>query len=398
MKRILFVLDTLGSGGAQKSLVNFLAAFSESGYDAQVDLLLFSSRGLFINQVPDSVHRLKPAKEISCMFESLNSVEYWTNLSIKGFLGKVFRLLSNPLIELCRPDLNDVQRLWMSWSYFIPNMKGSYDLAVGCLEGTCNYYVIDKVDAKRKILWFHSNYDDHGYNSTFDRRFFLAADRVATISDECLASLTDAFPDMQDKFIKLENITSASFIRRKANEFAPDVYTEGALNLLTVGRLMPVKGYDLLIDAAVILKELNYNFVWRCIGEGDLFESLSELIESRGLKKNVLLLGPRENPYPYMSACDVFVQTSRYEGKSIVVDEAKILCKPIIITNYATARDAIDSEVNGLICEMTPEGIARSIARLWLDRELRQRFVSQLSTGQSDVGSTIEEYAEAYDI
>lgn len=398
MKRILFVLDTLGSGGAQKSLVNYLAAFSEAGYDAQVDLLLFSSRGLFINQVPDSVHRLKPAKEISCMFESLNSVEYWTNLSIKGFLGKVFRLLSNPLIELCRPDLNDVQRLWMSWRYFIPNMKGSYDLAVGCLEGTCNYYVIDKVDAKRKILWFHSNYDDHGYNSTFDRSFFLAADRVATISDECLASLTDAFPDMQDKFIKLENITSASLIRRKANEFAPDAYTEGALNLLTVGRLMPVKGYDLLIEAAVILKELNYNFVWRCIGEGDLFESLSELIESRGLKKNVLLLGPRENPYPYMSACDVFVQTSRYEGKSIVVDEAKILCKPIIITNYATAQDAIDSEVNGLICEMTPEGIARSIGRLWLDQELRQRFVSQLSTGQSDVGSTIEEYAEAYDI
>lgn len=396
MKRILFVIDTLGSGGGQKSLINFLHELDPSASGLQVDLLMFARRGLFLGQLPNYVNVLPTPREISCMFEPFGSKEFLSGLCPKGLFGKLKRLAFKTGIQRKNPALNDIQLFWQVWKPVLPNLQGFYDIAVGGLEGTCSYYVMDKVGAQRKVLWFHNNYANHGYNAGFDHAYFERADAIATVSEECLESLKRAFPDLSGKFHILENITSRKTVESRSLEPADDARTEGVLNLLTVGRLFPVKGYDLLVGAAKILVERDIKFIWRCLGEGELADEIQRWINDTGLGECVLLMGARENPYPYMRQCDFFVQTSRYEGKSIVLDEAKMLCKPIIVTDYATAVDAIKDGETGLICEMSSEGIADAIQRLYMDHSLMMKLEDNLARSEGDCGSSVADYLEVY--
>ncbi len=398
MKRVLFVMDTLGSGGGQKSLVNFLNELSPNEQDLQVDLLLFSRRGLFLGQLPSYVNVIDPPREVACMFEPLGFGAFWQNLCPKGLYGKLKRLAVRKAQRRSRPELHDIQLFWDLWRPLIPELPGGYDVAVGCLEGTCSYYVMDKVDAKRKVLWFHNNYADHGYDAAWDRTYFQCADKVVTISETCLESLGRAFPGLENKLCVLGNITSRTLVRKRAQEPFLDVRTERGLNLLTVGRLMPQKGYEILIEAAQAIDAagLPWGFVWRIIGDGPQRAEIERSIEANELSGKVELLGLRENPYPYMAACDVFVQTSRYEGKSVVLDEAKALCKPIVVTDYQTAKDSITNGKNGIICEMNGAAVAATVLRLADDEGLRARLTADLESDTSPLGSTLDDYLDVY--
>lgn len=398
MKRVLFVIDTLGSGGGQKSLVNFLNELDPTECNFQVDLLLFSKRGIFLSQVPCYVNLINTPREIACMFESLGSFSFWRNLCSKGLYGKLKRLIVRRKQSRLHPELNDIQLFWNLWRPFIPDLPGVYDIAIGGLEGTCSYYVMDKVRASRKVLWFHNNYADHGYNAAWDRPYFKRADKVVTISNSCLESLERAFPGLGNKFCVLGNITSRMFVLKRSREAFPDTHTKGKLNLLTVGRLVPQKGYDTLLEAAELIDAANLSngFVWRIIGDGPLLSDIKRSIEVKGLVGKVELLGLRENPYPYIAACDVFVQTSRYEGKSVVLDEAKALCKPIVVTDYPTAKDSITNGVNGIICEMNGNGVAAAVQRLAGCNGLKAHLTAALESDETPLGSTLDDYLTIY--
>lgn len=396
MKKILFVIDTLNMGGAQKGLVNFLNALKGNCDGMTVDLLLFARRGAFLNQVPSFVRILEPAKEISCMYEPLGSSEFYKNLCVKGLFGKTKRILTKKRLQAKHPELNDVQLLWSVWRPLIPQLQEEYDIAVGGLEGTCSYYVIDKVRAKRKVLWFHNNYADHGYNSEFDKSYFSQADKVVTVSRSCLDSLMSFFPNFHDKLTVLENITSVDFVQRLAEEEVADAHTEGKLNLLTVGRFQSQKGYDILVDAAKRLKSADVDFVWRCIGDGELRYGIQAEINRLGLGENVLLLGERENPYPYIKKCDLVIQPSRYEGKSIVLDEARALRRPVVVTNYATAHDSVIDGETGVVCDLSGEGVAEKIVEVWQDPTFLAHIIEHLSNGGDVIGSPLRDYLEVY--
>ena len=396
MKKILFVIDTLNMGGAQKGLVNFLNSLSGNHDGIAVDVLLFARRGAFLRQVPAFVRILEPAKEIICMYEPLGSFEFRKGLCLKGVFGKAKRILTRKSLQAKRPELNDVQLLWSVWKPLIPRLQEEYDVAVGGLEGTCSYYVVDKVSAKRKVLWFHNNYADHGYNARFDKFYFGQADEVVTVSQSCLDSLNDAFPSLRSKFTVLENITSVDFVRRLSCEGVLDSRTEGKLNLLTVGRFQHQKGYDILVDAARLLRDAGVDFVWRCIGDGELRNGIKSEINQLGLDEKVLLLGERENPYPYIKECDFVVQTSRYEGKSIVLDEARALCRPVVVTNYATAHDSVVDGETGVVCEMNGRSVADGIVALWRNPGLCAHIVKRLSAEGDVIGSPLREYLEVY--
>lgn len=393
MKKVLFVIDTLGSGGGQKSLINFLNELDPKAYGLQVDLLLFAKRGLFLGQLPDYVNVLPTPKEVACMFEPLGSPDFRKNLCPKGLYGKLRRLATKSSDHSKHPELHDIQLFWNLWRPLIPDLPGEYDVAVGGLEGTCDYYVMDKVRARRKVLWFHNNYADHGYNAGFDKPYFEQADKVVTISDVCLQSLENAFPDLKGKFCVLGNITSRSTIQRLSLEYVEDAHTAGVTNILTIGRFYPQKGYDLLLDAA---ERLDLDFRWRIIGDGPQRQAIERRVKASHLDGKVVLMGLRSNPYPYIKACDVFVQTSRYEGKSVVIDEAKALCRPIVVTDYATARDAVEDGVNGVVCGMSGEAIADAVGLLMSNRGLRDSLVHELEADRGCLGSSIDDYISTY--
>jgi glycosyltransferase involved in cell wall biosynthesis len=154
----------------------------------------------------------------------------------------------------------------------------------------------------------------------------------------------------------------------------------GGLKLITMGRLTPQKGYDLLVATAKLLQDSSLDFKWYVLGVGPLQEDLNRSIAANQLENSIVFLGLKENPYPYILQSDIYVQPSRFEGKSVALDEAKLLQKPIVVTNFSTAADQIQHEKNGLVVAMDAQAIAAGILRLANDLDLQKSFASHLRT------------------
>ncbi|MFV0363056.1 MAG: glycosyltransferase [Suipraeoptans sp.] len=325
-KKLLIAMPELGGGGAEKSLVNLLNEMDEKRYE--IDLLLFKKRGSF--------------KHL-----------YLYLLKIIG------TACSNIVTGKTR------YRKPLRWKYFyrfgIGKLEKEYDIAVAFLSGEIMYFVSEKVDADIKHAWIHNDYVAAGHPEKYDYKHLRCMDKIITISDKCLSILQTKFPEFIDKCIMLPNIVSPTHIRNLANEYIPKEYNRQTSTILSIGRLSRQKGYDLAIQAAAVLIEQKIDFCWYVIGEGELESELKHQIKQAHLEENFKLLGIRENPYPYIKHCDILVQSSRYEGKSLVLDEAKILAAPIISTKYPTVGDQITDGVEGLIAEMNYISIADKI-------------------------------------
>ena len=282
------------------------------------------------------------------------------------------------------------------WEYFykpvIDGLDKEYDVAVGYLGGESTYYIVDKVNAKRKIHWVHNDYRTSGMPKKYDLKLFPKVDAVVTISEECLEILKEEFPQFQDKFYCIENITSSAVIKARAKEFIPEEYKGCENIILSVGRLSEQKGFDMAISAASKLKKKGIKFKWFIIGSGPLKDKLNDQIEKENVKDYVELLGTKSNPYPYIKNCDIFVQPSRYEGKSVVIDEAKILAKPIVATAYPTVKDQIQNDNEGIIVELNVDGIVNGIVVLCSDNVKKQQIVAYLEKQEYGNQNEVKKY------
>lgn len=373
-KKILFLNFSLHSGGIEKSLVTLLSLFDYDRYE--VDLQLFADEGLFLDRVPEQVHHLP----------SLFPGEYRKN--IREALPILLRQ-GHPLIALCRllvtfagktrGEMGDrLYRMWRIEKHFVRAPKKEYDAVVAFMEGQPIYYAVSKVRAKRKIGFIHGDYGAMGLNADLDRRYVARLDALCTVSESCRAALCKAFPGGDAKFHVIYNIISARFMRQMAEASADFGDSFTGPRILTIARLSHQKGLDLALLAAMLMKKRGYAFRWYIIGVGPEEADLKLQAKELGLSETVVFLGERGNPYPFLRACDIYAQTSRFEGKSIAVDEAMVMARPILLTDFSTAADQIDSEKNGLIVPMTPEGIAEGLQRLLSDGALRERFTAAL--------------------
>ncbi len=385
---ILLHIGGLGAGGAEKSLVSFLDTLPKERYN--VDLMLLNNGGLFRNMIPGYINIIEPPFPYNCLGISPTNWRFYIKHNPKYLIKKIYSLF-----KLKKGYLPTGQILWPLWSDEIKTNVKEYDVAMSYIEGLPNYYIIDKVKAKRKILWIHNEYTKLGYNKEIDKDYFEKADAVVTISDICKNDLVNNFPELKEKFHILENITNPILIKKMAEEDITDPLFENRqkqLTLLSIGRLYPQKNYQLAIDAAKIIKDKGIYFKWYIIGEGVLRESLEKQINNLSLQDNIILLGLRSNPYPYIKQCDIIVQSSLFEGKSIAIDEAKILCKPIVATNYPTVYDVITDKKNGLISEMAPVALAEKIITLYNDKDLSKSLSNNLKEETIDNTAEIEKY------
>ena len=150
------------------------------------------------------------------------------------------------------------------------------------------------------------------------------------------------------------------------------------------------------IDAAALLKKRGVPFEWFILGQGALRNALQKQINACGVADAVHLLGVRANPYPYIKHAQLLVQSSRFEGKSIVVDEAKILCTPVLLTEYSTARDQITDGQNGWIAAMNAEALAENISRLMAAPEQLQAVRrAQAAEGRGNTAE-VEKYKKLF--
>lgn len=371
--KIVFVLPNMNMGGAERSLINLLNEFDYNRYE--VDLFLISKNGGFLNQIPKQVNLL-PTSELYQIFANkpfqilirlfkINRLDLIWNKLIFAFLSRIIK--NSNYAE---------QYLWKYLKAFFPIQPKQYDVAIGYLEKTSNYIAMDVFKAKKKILYIHSDYKEFGMIRKFDLPFFEKANYIVTVSRNCVNSLISEFPELAYKFKKIENISSVSLIHQKANQ---KIHEDLNGSIVSVGRLVEAKAFDRAISALKILRDRNINIQWFVIGEGELRISLENQIRELKLSEYFHLLGERENPYPYINNALIYCQTSKVEGKSIAMDEAKILEKPILVTNYPTVKDQITHLENGYICNMDSNAIANGLEFMIKNPELRELFSINLS-------------------
>ncbi|QUG86581.1 glycosyltransferase [Bacillus nitratireducens] len=384
-KDVLFVINNLNCGGAEKSLISLLNTMDYSRYN--VDLFLFKHEGLFLNKIPKQVNVLEEPPEYQLF-----------DMPIKAAIMKCLRQgrLDIALSRVCagyifKSEKNKArceQRVWRYLSKSLQNISKKYDVAIGYLEKNPVYFCIDKVNANKKIGFIHTDYDKLGMDPNIDMGYFRSLDHIVTVSEECANVLKQRFSIYNDKIGVIHNIVSPSTINKMSQEKV-DLERKG-VKLVSVGRLSHEKGFDLAIEACKNLVGDGYEIKWYIIGEGEGRGKLEKMIEENHLQDHFLLLGLKENPYPYIREADIYVQPSRFEGKSIAIDEAKILHKPIVVTNFSTAKDQIKNEENGLIIDMDAHSLSEGIKKLIHNEELRNRLIKNLSDEELGTESEIK--------
>lgn len=365
MKNLLFVIPTMRMGGAEKSLVTLLNCMDRKKY--RIDLLLFETGGVNQTEIPEDVNIIASDKITQAMI--LEFRYYAKNLLREYRFGAFFhRLWASMVAQRGKTEK-------FGWKYIkncIPVLEGEYDIAISYLEGLTAFYLIDKVKADKKIGWIHI--DMSGRRMTRDeKQYYEKFDHLFTISEICRNVFLSHIPSMEGHISVLENLMDAKEIRKKAAMNADvSAWNENIAQIVTVGRLDLQKGIDLAVSACKILCDSGIQLCWHVYGEGVQRHNIEKMIAENGLEDIFLLEGMQPNPYPYMKKADIIVQPSRYEGKSIVLDEAKVLGKAIVVTNYPSVTDQIKDKETGLIVECIPEEIAKGIEQLLNDKAMRE--------------------------
>lgn len=365
-KRILFVIDSLHSGGAEKSLISLLSLFDYENYE--VDLLTFKEGGLYKSLLPREVNKLDSPKVFTYMKYSLRDLIKKKMLNIA--MWRFNTSISLRYKEKFTSINHGAQIMWPRLDKVISKLDKKYDVAIAYSQGTPTYYVAEKVVAKKKLCWVNIDYKFAGYNREFDFKYYEKFNNIVAVSNVCTDVLKDVFPEFKDKIITIYDIISESLINNMANEGNGFDDDYKGIKILTIGRLVYQKGYEYAIEAAKYLKDKNIDFRWYSIGEGNLKSKLEKMVIEYNLQDNFKFLGTFTNPYPFIKECDIYCQPSRFEGFGLAIAEARILNKPIVATNFDIVYDQIRDGENGLISEMNGKDLSEKLELIINDKKL----------------------------
>lgn len=371
MKNILMVIPNLRMAGAEKSLVSLIRSLDPKRVN--VDVFLFETGGILQQQLPKWVNVIEENYVTRAM--TLEMRLYFFDLIKSLKFGAAFSRFKITFDAFFHNKFGKKAKFsWRTVEKYISVLPKHYDVAVGYLEGYSDFFVIDKVQADKKIGWIHI--DMTGKKILEEEiQYYNAFDELATISDVCLDAACKAFPGIENKIQIIENIVLPKDVRSRANENITDKWENtDVCHLVSVGRLEYQKGMDIAAKAAKVLVDRGCSFCWHIYGKGSMQPEIEQYIKENNLEAAFVLEGLRENPYPYIKNADIMVQPSRWEGKSIVLDEAKILGKAIVVTNYPSVYDQVTDKITGLITDITPEAIADGIEELIKNNELKEKL------------------------
>ncbi|MCQ2267589.1 MAG: glycosyltransferase [Bacteroidaceae bacterium] len=377
-KKIFIAIHYLEIGGAEISLIGLLNAIDYTQYD--VDLFVYSHRGELMKLIPPQVNLLpeipayssieKPiAEALKKGFFKLSLARLWAKVQYNQYVKKnqpsegsaVFQYVAD-CVTPTLPTINEKE----------------YDLAISFL--TPHNIVRDKVNAKKKIAWIHTDYSYIDVDVNKELPVWSKFNYIASVSEDVTKSFLNRFPSLKEKIVLIENILSPAFVRSRAKQQKIDFpHEKNRINLLSIGRFTEAKNFDNVPDILRRIREDGINAYWYIIGYGGAESLIISKIKESGMEDYIILLGKQENPYPYLDAADIYVQPSRFEGKSVTVREAQMLCKPLVVTNYRTAPSQVNDGVDGVIVPLENESCAKGIVEFIRNIELQEKIGSYLN-------------------
>ena len=363
-KKLLILSHALELGGAERSLIGLLDALDPLVWD--IDLFLLRHEGELMDAIPSHVHLLPQVPACTVLARPMKDT-----LKEGHFLLTAARLAGK--IAAKQYDKNhgftdSGVSLEYSHKYtcrLMPKIQPDteYDLAISFL--TPHYICARNVRAKKKIAWIHTDYSRVQVNRESELAMWDMYDHIASISDAVTESFLGLFPELEQKIILIENILPERLIRQQAEAFSVDgEMPQKGIRLLSIGRFCTAKNFDNVPDMCARLLQSGLDIYWYIIGFGGDEALICQKIREAHMEDRVILLGKKDNPYPYIKACDLYVQPSRYEGNCVAVHEAQMLGKPVVITRYATSASQLEDGVDGVIVPMDNEGCANGIAAL----------------------------------
>lgn len=373
-KSILIVHHWMELGGAEKALLGLLAHIDKNEYD--VDLFLCRHSGElmpeipeWINLLPEDKHAADIARPMASLIKDGDFKVLWGRMRGKAANKKYYKTHSS--IGASGVSVTNSNRFTVKYISDI-NPDKTYDLAISFL--TPHYIVPQKVKTKKTIAWIHTDYKTLDVDVETELSMWSAYDYIASISEACTKSFISKFPSLESKIVIIENMLSPELIRSQADvDVSDEICQEDDITTIcSVGRFSEAKNYDNVPEICSNILKQGLNVRWYLIGYGGDEELIKSKIEECGVQDNVIILGKRENPYPYMKSCDIYAQPSRYEGNSVCVHEAQVLGKPVVITNYATAKDQLKDGFDGVIVPMDNESCAKGMADLINNKSLRE--------------------------
>ena len=383
-KRIFIAIHYLEIGGAETSRIGLLQSIDYSRYE--VDLFLYSHRGELMEFVPSQVNLLPEdgtyahyeeplVKTMVHGYFSLAARRLWAKVKFRSYVRSHPGCGSYPLHHILAECVLPA----------MPSLKkyGKYDLAISFLQP--HNFVLEKVDAAKKICWIHTDYSSISAVHQDEGRIWGGYDHIVSISDAVSESFVKVFPALKKKLILVHNMLSAEFVKSRSEALSQEEVEkempkeEGVVNLLSVGRFCEAKNYDNVPDICRRIVEGGTRVRWYLIGYGSDESLIRQKIRESGIEENVIILGKKSNPYPYMKACDVYVQPSRYEGNSVTVREAQILGRSVVITDYSTARSQVEDGVDGIIVPLENKACAEGLRAFLSDGEKIKQTERNLS-------------------
>lgn len=370
---ILIFSQAMELGGVERSLLGLLDSIDYDRYD--VDLFLMRHSGELMPYLNPKANLLPEIPQYASLAVPMASLLRSGQIGV--LCGRLKGKLAAKRFDKRHPGGKpSVTALTYSHKCTLSAMPQisdkTYDLAISFL--TPHYFARERVKAKKYAAWIHTDYTALSFDRSAELAMWSGYDAICGVSEQASRSFRTVFPELSNQVQTVENILPRELTTKQAEQPQTDMPSDGAVKILSVGRFCDAKNFDNVPDICRRLMENGLDVKWYLIGYGGEEPLIRQKIAEAGMQERVIILGKKDNPYPYMRACDLYVQPSRYEGKAVTVREAQLLGKPVVITSYATSASQLEDDVDGVIAPMDNEGCAAGIAALLRDPSRMQRL------------------------
>jgi len=364
MKKILFVLQTLRSGGSVTSMLNLLSFLKERG--VQADIFLLQREGVFLKRA-ESITKVLPEERI---ISSVLCPRH--ELKNRGVVAELIRVW----FVLCCKMLGTSKAIELFYKASARTLSGKYDVVVAYQESLTTEYT-QYIKASKKIAWVHNDYCRFAGKKLVkqEQKLYDSYNEIVCVSQASRKSMTENLNISANHIHVIYNtIPKESIVQQSEEKIEPLIKRK--FTFISMGRFVEQKGFDRAVEVAFRLKKNNIDFIWYIIGNGVDFEQIEMKIINKQVEEHLILLGLRTNPFPYIKQADCFIMTSRYEAQPMVLNEALTLGIPVISTRFSSAIEVIDDGVNGLIVDNSEEGVYQGIKVYINDETLRKKISS----------------------